>query len=152
MKKTINFIFVTLFFLLHSPFAHSIIKNSVIISVGNLPITQLDLVKEMRLISVLTKYVGSQYMGNIDSKLSKLSSYSTSDINLTYQPNNFPFFENIKFTMLINNIFGLKYISNGYFYTFDDNYSLPGTIKTIEGVGYYPQAERNFLIGINTRF
>ena len=32
MKKTINFIFVTLFFLLHSPFAHSIIKNSVIIS------------------------------------------------------------------------------------------------------------------------
>ena len=41
---------------------------------------------------------------------------------------------------------------NGYFYTFDDNYSLPGTIKTIEGVGYYPQAERNFLIGINTRF
>ncbi len=54
MKKTINFIFVTLFFLLHSPFAHSIIKNSVIISVGNLPITQLDLVKEMRLISILT--------------------------------------------------------------------------------------------------
>ena len=104
------------------------------------------------LISVLTKYVGDQYMGNIDSKLSKLSSYSTADINLTYQPSNFPFFENIKFTMLINNIFGLKYISNGYFYTFDDNYSLPGTIKTIEGVGYYPQAERNFLIGINTRF
>ena len=104
------------------------------------------------LISVLTKYVGDQYMGNIDSKLSKLSSYSTADINLTYQPSKFPFFENIKFTMLINNIFGLKYISNGYFYTFDDNYSLPGTIKTIEGVGYYPQAERNFLIGINTRF
>ena len=104
------------------------------------------------LISVLTKYVGDQYMGNIDSKLSKLSSYSTSDVNLTYQPNNFPFFENIKFTMLINNIFGLKYISNGYFYTFDDNYSLPGTIKTTEGVGYYPQAERNFLIGVNTRF
>jgi len=54
MKKTINFIFVTLFFLLQSPFAHSVIKNSVIISVGNLPITQLDLVKEMRLISILT--------------------------------------------------------------------------------------------------
>jgi len=46
----------------------------------------------------------------------------------------------------------LKYISNGYFYTFDDDYSTPGKIKTIEGVGYYPQAQRNFLIGINTRF
>ena len=29
---------------------------------------------------------------------------------------------------------------------------LPGIIKTIEGAGYYPQAERNFLIGISTRF
>ena len=91
-------------------------------------------------------------MGNIDSNFSKLSSYSTTDFNLTYHPNNFPFFEDIKFTILINNVFGLKYISNGYFYTFDDDYSLPGTIKTIEGVGYYPQAERNCLIGINTRF
>ena len=109
-------------------------------------------VNEKILISILTKYVGDQYMGNIDSNLSKLSSYSTTDLNLIYQPLNFPFFEDIKFTMLINNIFGLKYISNGYFYTFDDNYSLPNTIKTIEGVGYYPQAERNFLIGINTRF
>ena len=91
-------------------------------------------------------------MGNIDSKISKLNSYSTTDLNLTYQPVNFPFFENIKFTILFNNIFGLKYISNGYFYTFDDDYSTPGKIKTIEGVGYYPQAERNFLIGINARF
>ena len=107
---------------------------------------------EKTLISVLTKYVGEQYMGNIDSKISKLNSYSTTDLNLIYQPVNFPFFKDIKFTILFNNVFGLKYISNGYFYTFDDDYSTPGKIKTIEGVGYYPQAERNFLVGINTRF
>ena len=109
-------------------------------------------INEKTLISVLTKYVGDQYMGNIDSDLSKLNSYSTTDINLRYQPINFLFFEDINFTMLINNIFGLKYLSNGYFYTFDDDYSLLGTIKTIEGAGYYPQAERNFLIGISIRF
>ena len=79
-------------------------------------------------------------------------SYSTTDFNLIFQPHNFPIFKDIRFTILFNNIFGLKYVSNGYFYTFDDDYSLPGKIKTIEGVGYYPQAERNFLIGINTRF
>ena len=107
---------------------------------------------EKTLISVLTKYVGEQYMGNIDSKISKLNSYSTTDLNLIYQPINFPFFKDIKFTILFNNVFGLKYISNGYFYTFDDDYSTPGNIKTIEGVGYYPQADRNFLVGINTRF
>ena len=103
-------------------------------------------------ISVLTKYVGKQFMGNIDSKLSKLNSYSTTDLNIIYAPTSFPLFKDLKISLLINNVFGLKYISNGYFYTFDDDYSTPGNIKTIEGVGYYPQADRNFLVGINTRF
>ena len=107
---------------------------------------------EKILFSVLTKYVGEQYMGNIDSKNSKLNAYSTTDLNLVFRPHNFPFFKDIRFTILFNNIFGLKYVSNGYFYTSDDDYSVPGIIKTIEGAGYYPQAERNFLIGINTRF
>ena len=107
---------------------------------------------EKTLVSVLTKYVGEQYMGNIDSENSKLDAYSTTDVNLVFQPNNFPFFKDIRLTILFNNIFGLKYVSNGYFYTFDDDYSVPGIIKTIEGAGYYPQAERNFLIGISTRF
>ena len=103
-------------------------------------------------ISVLTKYVGKQFMGNIDSKLSKLNSYSTTDLNIIYAPTSFPLFKDLKISLLINNVFGLKYISNGYFYTFDDDYSTQGKIKTIEGVGYYPQAQRNFLIGISTRF
>ena len=84
-------------------------------------------------ISVLTKYVGKQFMGNIDSKLSKLNSYSTTDLNIIYAPTSFPLFKDLKISLLINNVFGLKYVSNGYFYTFDDDYSLPGKIKTIEG-------------------
>ena len=48
-------------------------------------------INEKALISVLTKYVGEQYMGNIDSENSKLSAYSTTDINLVFQPNNFLF-------------------------------------------------------------
>jgi iron complex outermembrane receptor protein len=41
-------------------------------------------------------------------------------------------------SVLVNNIL-IKYISNGYFYTYDDDYSNPPAVKTIEGAGYYPQ-------------
>ena len=49
-------------------------------------------------------------------------------------------------------IFDKKYVSNGYFYTYDDNWSSPNQITTIEGTGYYPQAGINFLIGLTTSF
>jgi iron complex outermembrane receptor protein len=53
---------------------------------------------------------------------------------------------------LINNIFSEKYVSNGYYYTYDDDFSNPGTITTFEGAGYYPQASTNFLIGATFKF
>ena len=31
--------------------------------------------------------------------------------------------------------------------TYDDDFTNPGTVTTIEGAGYYPQATTNFLIG-----
>ena len=49
-NKKIIFVFILLFFFSLSK-TNSNINNSVIISVGNLPITYLDLIKEMRLIS-----------------------------------------------------------------------------------------------------
>ena len=51
-NKKILFLFL-LTFLFNSTNVNSNINNSVIISVGNTPITYLDLVKEMRLISLL---------------------------------------------------------------------------------------------------
>ena len=53
---------------------------------------------------------------------------------------------------LVNNIFNVEYNSNGYFYTYDDDFSVPGTITTIEGAGFYPQAGINFLAGITLKF
>jgi iron complex outermembrane receptor protein len=50
----------------------------------------------------------------------------------------------ITFTGLVNNIFNEKYVSNGYYFTFDDDFSNPGTISTVEG-GFLPQAGINFL-------
>lgn len=102
--------------------------------------------------SFLSKFVGEQYMGNIDSDVSKLDSYFINDLNLTYKINVGKIFESITFSGLINNVFGVEYVSNGYFFTFDDTWSNPGTVTTIEGAGFYPQATRNFLVGMTLKF
>ena len=44
-----------LFFLFQTSHALSKISNSIVITVGNLPITYLDLVKEMKLVSIISK-------------------------------------------------------------------------------------------------
>ena len=103
-------------------------------------------------ISFLSKYVGEQYMGNTDSKISKLDGYFVNDLNITYEIKMNKVFKSILLSGLVNNIFGEKYVSNGYYFTFDDTWSNPDQITTIEGAGYYPQATTNFLIGATLKF
>ena len=103
-------------------------------------------------ISFLSKYVGKQYMGNIDAVNSILDSYFVNDLNLNYKINPKKTFKEIIISGLINNILDKEYVSNGYYYTYDDTWSVPGQTKTMDGAGYYPQATRNFLIGITLKF
>ena len=103
-------------------------------------------------ISFLSKYVGKQYMGNIDADNSILDSYFVNDLNLNYKINLNKTFKEIIISGLINNILDKEYVSNGYYYTYDDTWSVPGQTKTMDGAGYYPQATRNFLIGITLKF
>ena len=99
-------------------------------------------------ISILNKFVGEQFMSNTESVVSKLNSYSTTDLNFIYSFKRSKHFKEIIFTAMINNIFNKEYVSNGYYYTYDNTWSDPNMITTIEGTGYYPQALRNFLLGI----
>ena len=98
-------------------------------------------------IGLLSKYVGEQYMGNIDADLSKLSAYFINDLNLSYAVGPTTWAKGIDLSLLVNNIFNVQFESNGYFYTYDDTWSSPSQVTTIEGVGYYPQAGINFLLG-----
>jgi iron complex outermembrane receptor protein len=103
-------------------------------------------------ISLLSKYVGEQYMANLDNENSKLESYFVNDINVNYQIKFKKVLKSIVLNALINNIFNVEYVSNGYYYTYDDTWSVPGETTTLDGAGYYPQATRNFLIGATLLF
>ena len=80
------------------------------------------------------------------------------DLNVSYEwifktdNDSKPLIKSILLTGLVNNIFNEKYISNGYYYTYDDTWTDPNQTITIEGAGYYPQATANFLIGATLRF
>ena len=101
-------------------------------------------------LSLLSKFVGEQYMGNIDSDVSKLDSYFINDFNVSYDWQINKGIKSIVFSALVNNIFDVEYESNGYFYTYDDDSS--GSTVTYSGAGFYPQAGMNFLLGMNLKF
>ncbi|MGJ8683147.1 MAG: TonB-dependent receptor [Nonlabens sp.] len=103
-------------------------------------------------ISLLSKFVGEQFMSNTEAQESKLNDYFTNDINFIYTIKPKSTFESITFTALVNNILDKKYVSNGYYFTYDDDFSNPGTISTVEGAGFYPQAGINFLTGVTLKF
>lgn len=102
-------------------------------------------------VSLFSKYVGKQYMGNIDSQDSVLDSFFVNDMNFTYEWHINKGLKSVLFSALVNNILDIEYESNGYFYTFDD-IDNSGITTTFEGAGFYPQAGINFLAGVTICF
>ena len=89
-------------------------------------------------ISLLQKYVGEQYMNNIELPEAKLADYFVNDLNVSYEIKPRAIFKSITITGLVNNILDKKYVSNGAMW---DIYPY-----------YYPQAGINFLAGLTLKF
>ncbi len=89
-------------------------------------------------ISLLSKYVGKQYMSNVNEKESKLDAYFVNDLNIGWQMKPKKVFKSIEVNLLINNILNEEYVANGWY--------------SGGWVGYYPQATRNFLAGVALKF
>lgn len=89
-------------------------------------------------IALLSKFVGEQYLNNIELPAAKLNDYFVNDFNVSYEIATKRIFKSISLNLLVNNAFNKTYVSNGYMY---DIYPY-----------YYPQAGTNFLIGSTFRF
>lgn len=89
-------------------------------------------------ISWLSKFVGEQFMNNIELPEARLKDYFVNDLNISLEYKTKTVFKSIVFSGLINNFLDKKYVSNGYMY---DAYPY-----------YYPQAGTNFLGGITLKF
>ncbi|TDE05167.1 TonB-dependent receptor [Flavobacterium sandaracinum] len=89
-------------------------------------------------ISWLQKFVGEQYMNNIELPAAKLADYFVNDLNVAYTFKPKTIFKEIVLTGLVNNFLDKQYVSNGYMY---DIYPY-----------YYPQAGINFLVGLTLKF
>jgi iron complex outermembrane receptor protein len=119
---------------------------------GNLDFHDLDL-------SLLGKYVGKQYLDNTGNEDAALDPYFFSDLKLSYTWKS-TFVESISLTFLVRNIFDSSFISNGWTYRFispgydprpDDPYARLEGGDRYNLTGYYPQAGRNFLLGLKFR-
>lgn len=91
--------------------------------------------------SLLSKYVGKQYLDNTSNEARSIKAYTTQDIRLKYSLKKGP-----SFTLLLNNVLNELYSSNGYTYSY--RYAGETTTENF----YYPQAGFNFLLGASIRF
>lgn len=86
-------------------------------------------------LNLSNKYVGEQFLTNTELENGKLDDYFLTDLLFQYSPK-WLGLENLRFSLLINNLFDVEYESNGYFY---------------EQAFYFPQAGINILGGVQFR-
>lgn len=88
--------------------------------------------------SLVSKYVGQQFLDNTSSADRMLDAYFFSNFEIRYTLKDV-FFKEMTLGVIVNNVFDEKYENNGYTW----GYVYGGT-RTIENF-YYPQAGRNFM-------
>jgi iron complex outermembrane receptor protein len=100
-------------------------------------------------ISLIGKYVGKQYLDNTSDNVTSLPSYFFSNlvVGFTHKVKGVG---EIELQAYVNNLFDKKYVANGwagaYYYEGSNEKQYDG------GIGYYPQAERNFMTRLSLKF
>ena len=108
----------------------------------------------------ISKYVGEQFIDNTSSDDRKLDDYLTHTIRITHDMDS-KLFETVKWTFQVNNLLDLNYTNNAWIYRFvsegydprpDDPYVNLNSEGSYDMAGYFPQAKRNFLLGLTLGF
>jgi len=95
--------------------------------------------------SLLSKYVGRQYLDNSSAKERSISSYFVNNLLANY---NFTALgiKDINLSLQVNNILNEKYETNGYTFGW-----MEGDTRKYYNF-YFPQAPTNFMLGLNIKF
>lgn len=96
--------------------------------------------------NLLGKYVSKQYMDNTSDDVKSIDAYFVSNFSVgyTFKPSTFGTFQ---LQVFVNNLFNSEYEANGWASTdaFQDG-------STINYIGYYPQAPRNYMVRLTLNF
>ena len=107
-----------------------------------------------------TKYVGDQYIDNTSSEKRMLESYIISNFQIDYHFKS-SIFTKAKISFLVNNLFDIEYVNNAWIYRYIsdssdpreyDDYTTQGDGNIYDMAGYFPQATRNYLLGLTLGF
>jgi iron complex outermembrane receptor protein len=96
-------------------------------------------------IALLSKYVGKQYIDNTSDENNVIDAYFFSDFKIGYTISKGMFSE-IGLNVMVRNVFDSLFETNAWSY----RYLFDGSTAVQKGL--YPQAGRNFLIGLNVSF
>ena len=90
------------------------------------------------------RYVGEQYLNNTEDPNRTIDAFLVNDLRATYRLKN-RVFKQLELNAWVHNMLGLEYSNNGYTYDyiFGD--------RIVENF-YYPQAGRNYTVGLTIGF
>ena len=111
-------------------------------------------------IDFISKYVGEQFIDNTSSEDRMLSDYLVNHLRLTYDWKS-KIFKTAKVSLQINNLLNNEYVNNAWVYRFisdnwdpreSDHYVNADSERGYNMAGYFPQATRNYLLGLTLGF
>lgn len=94
--------------------------------------------------SLLSKYVGKQYLDNSQNENRILNSFFLQDVRLAYTIKN-KVFKECRILAQVNNLFNKKYEPNGWTYAYISSNVLTNSNS------YFPMAGTNILVGLNIK-
>jgi iron complex outermembrane receptor protein len=95
--------------------------------------------------SLVSKYVGKEYMDNSQDEMRKLDAFFVQNIRAVWTIKK-KLFNEWQIIGHLNNLFNNRYEPNGYTYS----YISGGALATDNG--YYPMAGTNYMLGVNIKF
>ncbi|WP_372950588.1 TonB-dependent receptor [Mariniphaga sp.] len=93
----------------------------------------------------ISSYVGKQFIDNTSSDERSLDAYLVNNLKVDYSFNT-KLFDKVALHLMVNNLLSEEYESNAWVYS----YILGGERYKMDG--YFPQAGRHFMVGVDLRF